>query len=126
MNVWEQPQNLEKMRITDAFEAAKLALQQLAPLCDLSVCIYHGGFEEELDTGRVLSDSGENIACRIARELDYDLLLTGHQHMAVEGVELGGTYSVQPPANAGEYLLLNGLEAVSYTHLKSGCQICGM
>ena len=74
VNVWEQPQNLEKLRITDAFEAAKLALEQLAPLCDLSVCIYHGGFEEVLDTGRVLSDSGENIACRIARELDYDLL----------------------------------------------------
>lgn len=119
VNVWEQPQNLEKLRITDAFEAAKLALEQLAPLCDLSVCIYHGGFEEELDTGRVLSDSGENIACRIARELDYDLLLTGHQHMAVEGVELGGTYSVQPPANAGEYLLLNGLEEAGRIRFKS-------
>src|SRR5699024_9134206 len=72
--------------------------------CDVCVCIYHGGFEEELETGRVLSDSGENIACKIARELDFDLLLTGHQHMAVEGVELAGTYAVQPPANAGKFL----------------------
>ena len=39
--------------------------------------------------------------------------------MAVEGVELGGTYSVQPPANAGEYLLLNGLEEAGRIRFKS-------
>ena len=65
--------------------------RQLREQCDVCVCIYHGGFEEELETGRVLSDSGENLACKIARELDFDLLLTGHQHMAVEGVNLSGT-----------------------------------
>lgn len=108
VNVWEQPQNLEQLRITDAFEAAERALAELAPICDVRVCIYHGGFEEELDSGRKLSDSGENIACRIARELDYDLLLTGHQHMAVEGRLLWGTYAVQPPANAGQYLRIEG------------------
>lgn len=68
------------------------------------VCIYHGGFEEDLHTGAVLSGSGENLACRIARELDFDLLLTGHQHMPVESVRIGGTFAVQPPANAGRYL----------------------
>ncbi len=72
------------------------------------MCIYHGGFEKELETGRVLSDSGENLACKIARELDFDLLLTGHQHMAVEGVNLSGTYAVQPPANAGQFLHISG------------------
>src|SRR5699024_7556325 len=70
--------------------------------------IYHGGFEEELETGRVLSDSGENVACKIARELDFNLLLTGHQHMEVEGIELSGTYAVQPPANAGQFLRITG------------------
>ena len=74
----------------------------------MRVCIYHGGFEEELETGRVLSDSGENVACKIARELDFNLLLTGHQHMEVEGIELSGTYAVQPPANAGQFLRITG------------------
>lgn len=108
VNIWEQPQNLEKLRITDAFSAAQTAYAQLKPQCDICVCIYHGGFEEELETGRLLSDSGENVACKIARELGFDLLLTGHQHMAVEGIELAGTYAVQPPADAGQYLCISG------------------
>ncbi len=108
VNIWEQPQNLERIRVTDAFQAASKALAALKDQCDVCVCIYHGGFEEDLETGRVLSESGENIACKIARQLDFDLLLTGHQHMAVEGVELSGTYAVQCPANVGRYLHLTG------------------
>ncbi|HIR86434.1 MAG TPA: bifunctional metallophosphatase/5'-nucleotidase [Candidatus Limivicinus faecipullorum] len=119
VNIWEQPQNMEKLRVNDAFEAASKALEEMKGLCDLSVCIYHGGFEEDLESGRLLSDSGENIACRIARELGFDILLTGHQHMTVEGLSLCGTYAVQPPANAGEYIQLRaslekeGLQAAS-------------
>ena len=104
VNIWEQPQNLERIRITDAFQAARAACAALRDQCDVCVCIYHGGFEEDLATGQLLSDSGENIACKIARELDFDLLLTGHQHMVVEGVNLSGTYAVQSPANAGQFL----------------------
>ena len=108
VNVWEQPQNLERIRITDAFQAARATCAALREQCDVCVCIYHGGFEEELETGRLLSDSGENLACKIARDLDFDLLLTGHQHMVVEGVNLSGTYAVQPPANAGQFLHISG------------------
>lgn len=108
VNIWEQPQNLDRIRVTDAFHAARATCAALREQCDICVCIYHGGFEEELETGRVLSDSGENLACKIARELDFDLLLTGHQHMAVEGVELSGTWAVQPPANAGQFLRITG------------------
>ncbi len=108
VNIWEQPQNLTKIRITDSFSAAEAAYQALKPHCDICVCIYHGGFEEDWENGKVLSDSGENIACKIARELDFDLLLTGHQHMAVEGRKLAGTYAVQPPANAGQFLHITG------------------
>ena len=108
VNIWEQPQNLERIRITDAFRAARAACAALRDQCDVCVCIYHGGFEEDLATGQLLSDSGENIACKIARDLDFDLLLTGHQHMAVEGVNLSGTYATQPPANAGQFLHISG------------------
>lgn len=101
VNVWEQPQNLKKLRITEAFDAARAACARLRPICDICVCIYHGGFEEDLHTGAVLSGSGENLACRIARELDFDLLLTGHQHMPVESVRIGGTFAVQPPPMPG-------------------------
>lgn len=102
--IWEQPENLSCLQVTDAYEAAAAACRRLRGKCDICVCIYHGGFEEDLETGQVLSCSGENIACRIGRELDFDILLTGHQHMMVDGVRLNGTYAVQPPANAGYYV----------------------
>lgn len=103
VNVWEQPQNLAQLQITDAFEAAKQACEELRPQCDFCICIYHGGYEEDLGTGRLLTAGGENIACRIARELKFDLLLTGHQHMMTDGQWLYGTYTLQPPANAGYF-----------------------
>lgn len=101
VNVWEQPENLKKLRVTDTFTAAKAALEELRGRCDLTVLLYHGGFEEDVHTGQLLSDSGENIACRIARELDYDLLLTGHQHIPEEGLRIGHSWAAQTPANVG-------------------------
>ena len=117
VNVWEQPQNLKKLRITEAFDAARAACARLRPICDICVCIYHGGFEEDLHTGAVLSGSGENLACRIARELDFDLLLTGHQHMPVESVRIGGTFAVQPPANAAASCLWSRPHSAGWTNL---------
>lgn len=106
VNVWEQPRNLEKLRVTDAFEAAAVELKALKRNADVTVCIYHGGYECDLNTGAVLSASGENVACRICRELDYDVLLTAHQHMPVAGRWLDGTYTLQVAANAVEYARL--------------------
>lgn len=124
VNVWEQPRNLEQLRITDAFTAASKAYHRLRPQCDVCICIYHGGFEEDLATGELLSDTGENLACKLARELGFDLLLTGHQHMPVEGLLLHGTYAVQPPANAGRYLQITGeLEDASMRFSSAFCQV---
>lgn len=75
----------------------------------MCVCIYHGGFEEDLETGERLTQSRENVACEIARKLGYDFLLTGHQHIAMAGKNLHGTYAVQPPANAGKYIRLEAV-----------------
>ena len=108
VNVWEQPEHMRDLEVTDAFSAAERELECLKAISDVTVCIYHGGFEEELESGRLLSDSGENIACKIARELDFDLLLTGHQHMAVEQTVIAGTFAVQPPANASRYARITG------------------
>ena len=103
VNVWEQKENLSELEVSDPIRALSDELKELKDKCDITVCIYHGGFEEDLSTGRKLSDTTENEACRISRELDFDLLLTGHQHMAVEGVNIAGTYGVQPPDKARKY-----------------------
>ena len=103
VNVWEQKENLTELEVTDPVKELKKELEVIRKECDITVCIYNGGFEEDLATGKLLSESRENEACRIARELDFDILLTGHQHMPVEGVTIAGTYGVQPPDKARKY-----------------------
>lgn len=103
VNVWEQPEHLQNIKITDAFMAAKKELSLLKEHCDVTICIYHGGYECDLETGEVLSTSGENVGYRILKELDYDILLTAHQHMPVSGREICGTHTLQVMANAIQY-----------------------
>jgi 2',3'-cyclic-nucleotide 2'-phosphodiesterase/3'-nucleotidase len=119
VNVWEQKSNLEKLVVSDPLEALRTQYEELKDKCDITVAIYHGGFEENLTTGALLSETTENQACRISRELGYDILLTGHQHIPVEGVSIEGTYGVQPPAKAAKFCELDikrtddGLEITS-------------
>ncbi len=103
VNVWEKTENLEGIRITNPYEKAGEALGQVKEKVDLTVCIYHGGFEKELGTGRLLSSTSENIANKICEKLDFDILLTGHQHMSIAGQKVNGTYVVQPKENGQEY-----------------------
>ena len=107
VNVWEQPEHLTLLKVTDPVEALKEQYEQLKDKCDLTVAIYHGGFEEDLKTGTLLSQTTENQACKIARETGFDIILTGHQHIAVPSVVIEGTHGVQPPSNALKYCLLN-------------------
>ena len=97
---WENPSTVAQLVIEDPVEAAARALEAVKPLCDVTVLLYHGGFERDLQTGALLTDSTENQACRICNELDFDLVLTGHQHMSVEGVRIGNSYAVQPAYRA--------------------------
>lgn len=97
---WENPKTVERLVIEEPVPAAKAALEAVKPLCDLTVLIYHGGFECDLETGKALTASAENQACRMCRELDFDLVLTGHQHMRVDGVHLDNSFAVQPAYRA--------------------------
>ena len=97
---WEHPATVEKLVIEEPVPAIARALEAIRPQCDVTVLIYHGGFECDLDTGKRLTDSTENEACRICEELDFDLLLTGHQHIALPGKRYGNSHLVQPTYRA--------------------------
>lgn len=99
VTVWEKAENLRGIHISNPFDAAGQALEQMKPAVDVSLCIYHGGFEGD-------AASTENIGTRICRELDFDILLTGHQHMPIEGELHHNTYIVQPEANAKHFIEL--------------------
>lgn len=106
VNVWERPEHLTGLTITDPLSAAREALEALKGRVDLTICVYHGGFERDLSTGRVLSRSTENIAYRLCQELDVDILLTGHQHMCIPGQSLFGTFVVQAPDSGKAFISL--------------------
>ena len=105
---WEKPENIAGLTFSDAFETARDVLAELkAQKPDLTVCLYHGGFERDVNTGALLSETKENEGYRICRELDYDILLTGHQHLPMEGVCLNGTFTCQPPEKALQYIRID-------------------
>ena len=103
VNLWEAKENLADLQVTDAFEAVRQELEEMKPACDVTICIYHGGYESDLETGERLCQGNENLACRMLEELDFDLLLTAHQHMEVAGREIRGTYTLQLPPNGAKY-----------------------
>jgi len=102
VNRWEKAENLTELRVTDPMEAARKAVEQLD--ADVIVGIYHGGVERDLDSGRALSQTDENIACRLCEELKLDLLLTGHQHIAMANRNWNGVHIVQTPCNSAAYV----------------------
>lgn len=106
INIWEKKENLKGISVNDSFEAAKTALSEMKSQADITVCVYHGGYECDLDSGKQLSNTTENLACKICRELNFDIVLTGHQHMSVDGREFGNSYTVEPAANGKEYHLI--------------------
>lgn len=102
VNLWEKPENLTELSVTSPMEAARKAVASLD--ADLLVGIYHGGVERDPDSGRLLSDTDENIAWKLCEELPFDILLTGHQHIPMAGKTICGTHVVQTPCNATAYV----------------------
>ena len=108
VNVWEKPENLKGITITHPVPAAAEALAALkAAGADVTVCIYHGGFENDLVTGEGLSETDENQGWRICHELDFDILLSGHQHLNIENAEIFGTHACQTADKARGFISLD-------------------
>ena len=63
-----------------------------------------GLVSEDLETGELLSATNENQAYRICKELDFDILLTGHQHQPKAGLQLFGTHACQSPDRGKQYV----------------------
>ena len=107
INRWERPENIENISITDTFDAVKKYYDIVKKQCDLIIGIYHGGFENDLESHKQLSTTTENIAYKICKEFDFDILLTGHQHMSIANMNIHGTHIAQTPHNGSKFLELN-------------------
>lgn len=103
---WEDPKTVEKLVIEEPVEACRRALDQIRGKCDLTLLIYHGGFERDLDDMHLLTENKENQACRICMELDYDIVLTGHQHMSVPCRKFANSFVCQSAYRGIDYCRL--------------------
>lgn len=106
VNVWERPENLTQLSVTDTLAAAREAVAALQGKTDLLIGLYHGGFERDMDTGKLVSHTDENIGWRLCEEFPFDILLTGHQHIAMANRVIHGTHIAQTPCNAKAYIHL--------------------
>ena len=116
---FEPPEKMAGITVTDAFSAAWAALSELRHQTDVTICIYHGGFEADVKTGKLLSQSGENQGYRICRELGFDILLAAHQHMPAENLQIGGTYTCQPPEKATKFIRMDVTAERGGVHARS-------
>ncbi len=103
VNKWEKAENLKSFIVSDTLTAAKAAYNEIKDRCDVTVCVYHGGVERNLETGEILQNTGENIACRMIDEIPFDIMLTSHQHIAMENKMWKQTHICQNGPNGASF-----------------------
>lgn len=95
---WEEPEHITGWHFEDAYESAKkwTTFLQASGEVDLIVLCYHGGFAHDLSTGEPIeSDLGENQGYQMCRDLNFDILISGHQHREI-AEKLYGKSVIQP------------------------------
>ncbi|MFJ5767278.1 bifunctional metallophosphatase/5'-nucleotidase [Lysinibacillus sp. NPDC093210] len=84
--IWEEASHIEGLDFHDAFESAKIWISHIRQNehVDLVVLCYHGGFSHDLSSGELIEPfTGENQGYLMCKELDCDILITGHQHREI-------------------------------------------
>jgi len=110
INVWEKPEHLTGITIESPLIKAAQTIAKLRQEVDVMIGVYHGGYERDLATGKVVSDTTENIAWQLTKELDLDVLLTGHQHGNVSPRVINDVLTLQMPNQAKMYAEVDGIK----------------
>lgn len=122
---WEPKETLDRLHIRAPLADIKKAYEDIKDSCDIRVLVYHGGFERDVETGVLYSQSDENQAYLFAQTLDFDLVLTGHQHFDIINSVIAGSHVVQVSNNAQHFaqiditLLENGEKKISSHFVKA-------
>ena len=106
---WEKPENLDGFKFLDAVETTKkvIADYHLKQNSDLIIVLYHGGFNQNLETNQVYgSKTVENKGYELFQIQDIDILLTGHQHIP-QGFQKNGRVALQTSHNAKDFGLID-------------------
>lgn len=102
--VWERKENIIQFDIFDTMQSIKDCHDRLRKEVDILIGVYHGGFEYDLVSHSRLSSTSENIAYTICQQFNFDILLTGHQHMEISNQCINGTHIAQTPENGKKFV----------------------
>ena len=115
---WEPEEDIRGLTFLNAFDTAKEIVTEIKEKesADYIVCIYHGSFERDLQTGEpLMEDTGENQGYRILKEIPgIDIMISGHQHLSINTTAFDTTVT-QTIHNAREVAVIDidddGIEA---------------
>ena len=99
---WQKKKNIRHFQFRDAFMVASKTVDTIRRLekPDYIVCLYHGGFERDIQTGIPVEElTGENQGYMMLKEIPgLDILITGHTHVEQCGKAFNTVYA-QPGKN---------------------------
>lgn len=83
---FESKEHLEGFSFVDCYKYVKETIKKVKEKENVKaiVVVYHGGFEADFD-GNYLETSDENEGYRMCKDLDFDILISGHQHRSIAG-----------------------------------------
>lgn len=94
---WESKEHIKDSVFLDAYDTCKKLVKEIKEKenPDYIVCVYHGGFEKDLESGKPTEElTNENEGYKILEEIDgLDILITGHQHRSLSGKKFNKVYT---------------------------------
>lgn len=94
---WESKEHITNSKFIKAYDSALNTVNYLKENehPDYIICVYHGGFEKDLETGAPTEDlTGENVGYQMLENIkDIDVLISGHQHRSLSGKLFNTVYT---------------------------------
>lgn len=87
---FESKENLKDFEFEDCYEYVKKTIEIIKNNETVKgiVVVYHGGMEAK-PNGVFLENGNENEGYRMCRDLDFDILISGHQHASIKNIYCG-------------------------------------
>lgn len=81
---FESKENLDGFKFIDCYEYVKQTIKKIKAKEKVKaiIVVYHGGFEADFN-GNYLQNSNENEGYRMCKDLDFDIIISGHQHRSI-------------------------------------------
>lgn len=105
---YESKEHVEGVEIEDCYEYCKRVIEKIKRIEDVkaTIIVYHGGLEADFNGQLIEDDTGENQGYRMCKELDFDILISGHQHRSF-ATTLFNKVVTQCTANGKEFAMID-------------------